>query len=465
MMRRSLLLLLLLAAVSLGHAQEQDTDTLAVPDTLAADAPLPEAEAIRLPDDTAVIRQYINLLCSRGFYGRGYVGRGMQKAARYIAGQYKAIGLKPFSEGYAQSFTYPVNTFPGVLNVRVENRTLQPEKDYLVHPASNGFDGEELKVRVIDGAAFAAKVRSRRKAGAALKEWQRLRRNISSVKYTYLLEHTDSICAAMQWDREQELLEQLPEGAFWVRRRGKPTWSVADRAMAATVIELFDSTWVPEKKSRASVTLVNRFEPKFKAENVIGYVPGTLYPDSFIVITAHFDHLGKMGSRTYFPGASDNASGTAMLLNLAQYYAAHPQRYSIAFIAFAGEEAGLRGSAWYTEHPLFPLEQIRFLLNLDILGDATDGITVVNGTLHRDQFELLNQLNQANRYLPAIKPRDKAANSDHYFFSEKGVPAFFIYTNGGKGYYHDTADRPEHVTLASITGLAALLKQWISGLQ
>lgn len=188
----------------------------------------------------------------------------------------------------------------------------------------------------------------------------------------------------------------------------------------------------------------------------MAYVPGTV-KDSFIVFTAHYDHLGMMGSTATFPGASDNASGTAMLLYLANYFAAHPQHYSIAFIAFSGEEAGLLGSHYFVEHPMIALDHIKFLTNIDIMGDATDGITVVNATEFPKEFDLLQQINKRKNYLPAIKSRGKAANSDHYFFTEAGVPSFFIYSNGGKGYYHDVFDKSSEVTLENVDMVARLL--------
>ena len=171
-----------------------------------------------------------------------------------------------------------------------------------------------------------------------------------------------------------------------------------------------------------------------------------------------------MGDSTYFPGASDNASGTAMLLYLAAYFAAHPQHYSILFIAFSGEETGLLGSAFYVAHPVVPLAQIKFLTNVDIMGDATDGVTVVNATEYPNEYKLLNRLNDANHYIPVIKSRGKAANSDHYHFTEAGVPSFFIYSNGGKGYYHDIYDKGAEVTLNNVDGVAKLLIDFVTNI-
>src|SRR5690606_3298622 len=141
----------------------------------------------------------------------------------------------------------------------------------------------------------------------------------------------------------------------------------------------------------------------------------------------HFDHLGRMGKNAVFPGASDNASGTSLVLYLASYFAKHPPRYSVAFMWFSGEEAGLLGSKHYVENPVFPLEQIRFLVNLDMTGDATNGITVVNGVSHEPEFALLEKLNVDSMYAKKINKRERTSNSDHYHFSKEGVPAVFIY--------------------------------------
>jgi hypothetical protein len=116
-----------------------------------------------------------------------------------------------------------------------------------------------------------------------------------------------------------------------------------------------------------------------------------------------------------------------MIFSIAQELVKNPlDDYNVVFIAFAGEEIGLLGSKFFVEHPLVPLKKIRFVLNLDIMGSGEEGITCVNSTLFKNEFERMVQLNDSSNYLPLIKPRGKAANSDHHFFTEAGVPAFFI---------------------------------------
>ena len=183
--------------------------------------------------------------------------------------------------------------------------------------------------------------------------------------------------------------------------------------------------------------------------------------DSFIVFTAHYDHLGMQGN-AIFPGASDNASGTSMVLYLAEYFAKTKPKDNIAFILFSGEEAGLMGSAYFTENPLFDLKKIKMVINLDIMGNAENGITVVNGEVHKDRFDKLVRVNNKHKLLPDIKARGASSNSDHYHFAAKGIPAFFIYTNGGQGYYHDVFDTAENVQLTNYESLAELLIKFVS---
>ena len=202
----------------------------------------------------------------------------------------------------------------------------------------------------------------------------------------------------------------------------------------------------------------------YPTQNLAAIIRGNVQPDSFLVVTAHYDHLGMMGRKAYFPGANDNASGVAMLLELAAYYAQPGNRpaCSIAFLLFGAEEAGLVGSSYFVQHPLIPLPGIKVLLNLDLLGTGEEGITVVNGRLLPAAFARLERLNAAGHYLPSIGARGRAANSDHFPFSEAGVPAFFVYTRGGSKAYHDVNDRPEALSLAGFKGVFSLLRDFMA---
>lgn len=200
----------------------------------------------------------------------------------------------------------------------------------------------------------------------------------------------------------------------------------------------------------------------YTAKNVIGNIEGKI-ADTCIFITAHYDHLGRMGKKTYFPGGNDNASGTSMLLNLMQYFAKKENQppYTLVFIAFAGEEAGLLGSEYYTNHPSKDLEKIKFLLNLDLMGTGDDGIMVVNGSVFEKEFSLMEKINSEQQLLKTVGKRGKAQNSDHYYFTEKGVPSFFLYTTGGRTAYHDIYDDGPGLPLTKFKEVFKLISTFI----
>ncbi len=164
-----------------------------------------------------------------------------------------------------------------------------------------------------------------------------------------------------------------------------------------------------------------------------------------------------MGNATYFPGANDNASGVSVVLNLIRYYREHPPKYKMVFLFFAGEEAGLLGSKFLVNSKVLSLPKIKFLINLDLLGTGDEGIMVVNGSLYQEAFGTLNKINQELKLVPEIKKRGKAANSDHYWFTEAGVPCFFIYTMGGIKAYHDVFDKEETLPLTRYKEVFLLL--------
>jgi Zn-dependent M28 family amino/carboxypeptidase len=170
-----------------------------------------------------------------------------------------------------------------------------------------------------------------------------------------------------------------------------------------------------------------------------------------------------MGNKVYFPGANDNASGTAMLLSFVKEYARHPPKYNTVFLAFSGEEIGLLGSKAFVEHPLTDLKKIKFLVNFDLAGTGEEGIKVVNGSIFKAQFDRLTKLNQQDHLLPKVEIRGAACISDHCRFYEKGVPSFFIYTQGGIKAYHDIYDRSETLPLTEFSHYFQLMQRFFAG--
>lgn len=360
--------------------------------------------------DSLYARRVVDTLTSPYFWGRGYTKDGVGKAARFITNEFKSFGLKSLDgKDFLQPFSYDANTFPGKMKVTINGIDLKPGRDFIVSPESKGVKG-----------------------GGNLQK-------VDSISYL---------------NRDNRIIVMMQD---------KLTWSVEQKAADYTGI-LVDKKALTQPLATVNVDIENKFIAGFKTGNVCAFVRGTAKPDSFLVITAHYDHLGGMGADTYFPGANDNASGVSQLLSLAKYYAAHPQRYSIAFLCFSGEEAGLLGSMYFAEHPLVPLTNIRFLINLDLEGTGEEGITVVNATIFPREFDLMKQANATGRYLVKVYSRGKAPNSDHYPFTEKGVPAFYLYTMGGIKAYHDVFDISKTLPLNEYNHLFKLLVDFNAGL-
>ncbi len=392
----------------------------------------------------------IDTLASPHLGGRGYVDNGNQRAAMYLNNQFKKLGLVPFGKSFEQKFDYPVNTFPTPYTVSVNDNLAIAGADYIVMPVTCTTSGTFPVVR-FDRTILM---------------------DTNMVKDFFTKDYSNSFVliddSGAANIKEKEIWESLKLNRF----KAKGIIYLCDKLTEETSETVSDFAFLEALRNgpfkyATTITLdiKNKLIPNFPTQNLIGYIKGNVKPDSFIVFTAHYDHLGKMG-QIYFPGANDNASGIAMLLSLARYYTEHKDslRYSVAFMAFSGEEIALLGSKYYTEHPLFPLPNIRFLINMDIMGTGDEGITVVNGTVFKSAFDDLVKINQQQHLLKLVKLRGETANSDHYFFYKNHVPSFFIYTMGGIKAYHDIYDRRETLPLTNFSDVYKLLIQFTDDL-
>lgn len=199
-----------------------------------------------------------------------------------------------------------------------------------------------------------------------------------------------------------------------------------------------------------------------ESRNVIGYIEGSTFKDEYVVVSAHFDHLGKRGDDIYF-GADDNGSGSSLLLEIAQSFQqgvleGNKPKRNIVFIWFTGEEKGLLGSKYYSQFPIFPLDKTIVDVNIDMVGRTDDNYgsftnyTYVIGSdrLSSDLHAINEEANQKYtglvldyKYNDESDPNQFYYRSDHYNFASKGVPAIFFFTGTHKDYHRptDTVDK------------------------
>ena len=406
-------------------------------------------------------KKFTETMCSSEFHGRGYVNSGDSIAAEYIADQMKLLGIDSIQSGYFQPFRLRVNTFPDSCSIHINNRLLEPGLEYIVGPASNGtctgvnceraktFDPKHIKVlnmkELIEEDRTATERRKYEKGTIYI-----IDNNVTgegNASYVHSLAENIS--------KYYDVIELV---------NTKFTWSVRSASYDGLYIQMKKSTFDTLNSARMNIKInVHNVQvPDYTSRNVIGQVKAKKKAKGTIMLTAHYDHLGRMGSETYFPGANDNASGVAMLLHLGQKLKAKPLRnYDVMCIAFAAEEIGLLGSKYLSEHPLFPLDAIKFQLNLDIMGSGEAGITAVNGLEFKREFKKLSRVNKRLKSVPSVKARGRAANSDHHFFTEKGVKGFFIYTRGNNQNYHDIHDTYENLSFNSFENLSELFTTFL----
>ena len=417
---------------------------------LLLSAPLLLAGALcaqQTPSVTEQAKRYVETLAAPAMHGRGYVNGGDSLAADWIAAQFDRIGLAKLNGTRFEPFTFPVNTFPDSLRFEVDGLALVPGMDYLVDPSSGSSTGNFHLVHL----TLRDLLTPERKAltlGVVM----------GHAAVLHFPPTTNPDTLALYAGLQAEVARYVP-----VIRPGskKLTWSVGATQARNAIIEVREGL-LTDTAATAVIHVENRFIPKHRARNVWGVVKGK--GKDWLLVTAHYDHLGRMG-QALVPGANDNASGTALLLTLAEHFRKQRPKLNILFVAFAGEEAGLRGSEWFVVDRPLDMGRIKLVLNLDLNGTGEEGITVVNATEQQDVFNKLQNINTRTKALPQVKARGPACNSDHCPFASKGIPAIFIYTMGGVSHYHDVYDRAETLPLTKFESLYRTLVELIGELK
>ena len=260
---------------------------------------------------------------------------------------------------------------------------------------------------------------------------------------------------------------------------GRETGEQGQKKAAEYIANCFKKAGIPPYKCK---TYFQKFKVKskghlrqriilkqkyIKGENVLGFIEGTDLKDELLIITAHYDHLGKKDTSIY-NGADDNASGTSAILEIAEAFMKAKKDYvgprrSVLIMAVSGEEKGLLGSKYYTENPIYSLEKTIANLNVDMIGRidkhhkngdyiyliGSDRLSTelhnISEEVNRKHFNLeldytFNDKDDPNRYY---------YRSDHYNFAKNNIPVIF-YFNGIHKDYHKPTDTKEKIDFKKI---------------
>lgn len=224
-------------------------------------------------------------------------------------------------------------------------------------------------------------------------------------------------------------------------------------------IQPYKGSYLQEFRAKIRVKKGVTDTPYVQTQNVIGYIEGSdpKLKEEFIVLGAHYDHLGMGGASSKKPdttgihyGADDNASGTAALLEIAEQLAANRKdlKRSILIIAFGAEEQGLLGSKYFTEHPLVPLSQVKLMINMDMVGrmNSEKHLYMGGAATFDGGMELMKSLGPQIGINPIVNAYD-VGGSDHVSFYKKNVSVLGFHT-GGHPQYHTPEDDRKLINIA-----------------
>ena len=397
--------------------------------------------------DLALYKKIVKQLSSAKYEGRGYANGGVNKAGEYLEKEFTKAGA---DEVICQPFKININTFPGAMTMKVDGKKLEAGVDFTLREFSPGAKGN-YKLYHIDTTNYDSKkifadlARPENKDAFVVCDFWFTYKHSADFKRLQSRKETPSVAGLIYtWNEPLKFYK-----AYGERVIEKPMLWATTSALSA-------------EAQNIELDIENRFLKDFECFNVIAKVEGKRH-DACYVFTAHYDHLGLLGKKVFFAGAHDNASGTAAIVTLAAHYAKNRPEYDIYFIAFSGEDAYLRGSEWYANNPIVPLKQIKYLFNLDMIGDNNPMQYCEVSDEGERGYELFVKINNDKKYFKALDRGKLAGNSDHYPFAQRNVPCIFLENKEGDAfkYYHTTFDTWERAIFDSYEPTFKLVTDFI----
>jgi hypothetical protein len=395
--------------------------------------------------DLDYAKKIVKDLSSKEFHGRGYVNKGDSVAAVYLAKEMNKLKLKSFANNYYQPFTMSINTYAKNPVLKLDGKALKPASEFVVNPDMKSAK-EEVELSWITKDILT---------------------NPYARKAFMKKDHSNSFLAIDStglnnpelYDFAQAMMkENVFNAKGMVKINGKLKYSARTKTTDYPVFMVKTDVISPKVK-KLSYDIKSEFIEEYHTQNLIGYIPGKV--DTCIVFSAHYDHLGYMGENMY-PGANDNASGVAMVLNLAKHFKAKKRKphYTLVFALFSAEEAGLLGSKHYADHPYIPLEQTKMLINFDMVATGSEAIYVINGKMVPKEMDKFQAINKEKNYVFKMFGTGESSSSDHAPFHEKGVKAVFFYTHGDNADYHETTDTADKLPYTQFEGIFKLVRDY-----
>jgi aminopeptidase YwaD len=460
---------------------------------------VPNAPSTSTDITAADIRSHVEYLASDALEGRLAGSAALDSAAVYLAREFERHGLLPAGE---EGFFQPMDIVTGMkrgnseLSVIIDGVATQLDTlVFIPDPSSRsggfsgppvfagyglsmpqsmhddyaGLDAEGTVAIVLNGAPREMDAQDFTPLATSLFGKAFVARE-AGVKALLVIDDQRTTSRSFVWDGHGS-------------RAGLPVAYITREAAVGILLAAAIDTSVlgsarPTRARERNVTIHGVISVDFVRSttwNVVAYLPGddNALAEETLVIGAHYDHLGrgKAGSlyrgeeaRIHY-GADDNASGTAGLLELAEFFSAQPPARSLLFIAFTAEETGLLGSAHWVANPALPLDRIVAMINLDMIGrlpDSTRRLIVQGVGTSPVWSDLLTTVNKDFIFDLSLV-QEGLGGSDHASFYRKGIPVLFFFT-GLHADYHRPTDVAEKVNYEGLEQILSFVAELIRSL-
>lgn len=437
------------------------------------------------------LRDQLTIIASDEMEGRETATPGQKKAAAYIEEQFKKLGLKP-GNGNSYQQKYPV--YQDELKsatLSLYNFSFEYGKHFSANLSSSVNGNWNLNNIAYVAYGISDKERDDYKDIDVKGKWVMLlditpadmekgenaapsfsRGGLQTKVRTAMQKGAIGVLAVSKsFQLDNNRMQSSNVGNMYLNKQNAantiPVVNISYQA-AASVLSKVLTSYTALKDVATGVYTTNakigieKTTNNLESSNVVALLEGTDKKNEYVVLTAHYDHLGKRGDVIYY-GADDDGSGTVSVLEMAEAFAEAKKkgkgpRRSIVFMTVSGEEKGLWGSEYYGEHPIYPLEKTSVNLNTDMVGridpsykgDSLNYVFIIGeDKLSSDLMKITDSVNKHakmeldRRYNDPKDPNRFYYRSDHYNFAKKGVPIIFYFNGVHKDYHRpsDTVDK------------------------
>ena len=455
------------------------------------------------------LQKHLSIIASAEMEGRETGTEGQRKAAAYIEAQFKAMGLQsvPALNGYQQF--YPLyqdsllttsltaggkdavfgTDFIAPLNANETGKFKAKKLIFIGYGIDDKLYSDYTNADV-KGKVVVFMLGEPKKDGKFLisgttrgSEW-----SFPGISKKLATAAAKGAVGALVINPQQESFNQRAvdnskkTGVYFPRANDAKmiNYALLSHAFARTILgNDFAIDTIIATAKRGEMLKINGFEKKYKtsfsfdkyrntinASNVVGIIEGTDKKDEYIFLTGHYDHLGMRNGKIYY-GADDDGSGTVAVINMAEAFMkaakeGYRPRRTIVFMTVSGEEKGLWGSEYYSDHPFYPLDKTSVNLNTDMVGridterktaDSLNYVYVIGHDKLSSELPIINE-GVNNKYTQLVldykfddpaDPNRIYFRSDHYNFARKGVPILFFYDGMLKSDYHQPGDTVDKI--------------------